>query len=190
VVEKWLNSSRREGTSMVGASKTAAVQSDCEDSMKKTLKTLIVLLFSAGLIAITGCASDRAVVQQANDFDQTLEKAVIHDPQLESYFQRLGTRIIQGAKGYDPENAGKSENAWMYKDLQVHLVNSKTLNAFTTGGNHMYIYNQLFQDAKTEDELAAVMSHEYAHINRRHVQPGMNRQYALMGVAAAAGRAG
>jgi len=50
----------------------------------------------------------------------------------------------------------------MFKDLQVHLVNSKTLNAFTTGGNHMYIYNQLFQEARSEDELAGVMSHEYA----------------------------
>jgi predicted Zn-dependent protease len=157
----------------------------------KTAKTLIVLVFGAGLTALLGgCASDRAVVQQANEFDQTLEKAVIHDPQLESYFQRLGARVIDGARAYEPDEARKSENAWMFKDLQVHLVNSKTLNAFTTGGNHMYIYSQLFQDARSEDELAAVMSHEYAHINRRHVQQGMNRQYALMGVAAAAGAAG
>jgi predicted Zn-dependent protease len=159
--------------------------------MKTALKLLIVLFIAAGFTSLLGgCASDRAVVQQANEVDQTLEKAVIHDPQIESYFQRLGARILNGAKAYDPENASKSENAWMYKDLQLHLVNSKTLNAFTTGGNHMYIYNQLFQDAKSEDELAAVMSHEYAHINRRHVQQGMNRQYALMGVAAAAGAAG
>ena len=159
--------------------------------MKTALKTLILLLFAAGFTGLLGgCASDRAVVQQANEFDQTLEKAVIKDPQIESYFQRLGVRIIEGARAYEPDEARKPENSWMFKDLQVHLVNSKTLNAFTTGGNHMYIYNQLFQDAKSEDELAAVMSHEYAHINRRHVQQGMNRQYALMGVAAAAGAAG
>src|SRR5258706_3878123 len=78
----------------------------------------------------------------------------------------------------------------MFKDLQVHLVNSKTLNAFTPGGNHMYINTQLFQDAKSEDKLAAVMSHEYAYTSRGQVQQGMNRQYALMGVAAAAGAAG
>ena len=159
--------------------------------MKKPLKLLIVLVFGLTLAALLGgCATDRAVVQQANDFDQTLEKAAIKDPQIESYFQRLGVRIIEGARAYEPDEARKPENSWMFKDLQVHLVNSKTLNAFTTGGNHMYIYNQLFQDARSEDELAAVMSHEYAHINRRHVQQGMNRQYALMGVAAAAGAAG
>ncbi len=159
--------------------------------MKNTLKTLIVLLFASAFAGLLGgCASDRAVVQQANEFDTTLEKAVIHDPQIESYFQRLGQRIIDGAKASEPDAVNKEENAWMFKNMQFHLVNSKTLNAFTTGGEHMYIYNQLFQDARSEDELAAVMSHEYAHVNRRHVQQGMNRQYALMGVAAAAGAAG
>src|SRR3989449_3045325 len=159
--------------------------------MKTALKSLIFLVFGAGFVGLLGgCASDRAVVQQANEFDQTLEKAVIHDPQLESYFQWLGARVVDGARAYEPDEARNPENSWMFQDLQVHLVNSKPLNAFTTGGNHMYIYNQLFQDARSEDELAAVMSHEYAHINRRHVQQGMNRQYALMGVAAAAGAAG
>lgn len=160
--------------------------------MKKTLKNLIVLVLGPGLLALLGgCASDRAVVQQAEEFNTTLDKAVIHDPQLESYFQRLGQRVIAGAKQYDAEASKKDENKWMFsKDMEFHLVNSKTLNAFTTGGEHMYIYNELFQQAKTEDELVAVMSHEYAHVYRRHVQQGMNRQYAILGAAAAAGAAG
>jgi len=160
--------------------------------MKTALKTLIVLIFAAGFAGLLGgCATDRAVVQQADEFNTTLDKAVIHDPQLESYFQRLGSRIIAGAKVYDAEASKKEENKWMFsKDMEFHLVNSKTLNAFTTGGEHMYIYNELFQQAKSEDELTAVMSHEYAHVYRRHVQQGMNRQYAILGAAAAAGAAG
>jgi len=170
---------------------SAGVTVSLEEPMKTPLNKLIVLFFAAGLaILLGGCASDRAVVQQANEFDNTLEKAVVHDPQLENYFQRIGQRIIAGVKAYEPEEAKKEENAWMFKNPQFHLVNSKTLNAFTTGGEHIYIYNQLFQEAKTEDELAAVMSHEFAHINRRHVQQVMNRQYALAGAAAAAGAAG
>src|SRR5258705_6207955 len=160
--------------------------------MKTALKTLIVVVLGPGLLSLSGgCATDRAVVQQADEFNTTLDKAVIHDPQLESYFGRLGTRIINGAKAYDAEASKKDENKWMFsKDMQFHLVNSKTLNAFTTGGDHMYIYNQLFQEARSEDELTAVMSHEYAHVYRRHVQQEMNRQYAILGAAAAAGAAG
>jgi predicted Zn-dependent protease len=69
-------------------------------------------------------------------------------------------------------------------------VNSETLNAFTTGGEHMYIYTGLFRQCKSEDELAAVMAHEFAHIYGRHVQKGMNRQMGLAGAALVAGGAG
>jgi predicted Zn-dependent protease len=70
------------------------------------------------------------------------------------------------------------------------LVNSKTLNAFTTGGTHIYIYNALFQLCANEDELAAVMAHEYGHIYCRHVDKGMNRQYGVLAASALAGGAG
>ena len=78
---------------MVGANPHGAVKLDVRNLMKKVLKTLFVSLFALSAAALLGgCASDRAVVQQANEVDQTLEKAVIHDPQIESYFQRLGAR--------------------------------------------------------------------------------------------------
>ena len=74
--------------------------------------------------------------------------------------------------------------------MKFHFVASDQLNAFTTGGEHMYIYSKLFASCRSEDELAAVMAHEFAHVYGRHVQKGMNRQYAMLGAAAAAGAAG
>jgi predicted Zn-dependent protease len=76
----------------------------------------------------------------------------------------------------------------MFSDkMHFYFVNSKTLNAFTTGGEHMYIYNELFEQCKTEDELAAVMAHEYGHVYARHVKKGMDRQVAQnVGTGAAA----
>ena len=78
----------------------------------------------------------------------------------------------------------------MFRNEEFHLVNSKTLNAFTTGGSHMYIYSQLLEQCRSEDELAAVMAHEYAHVYSRHVQKGMNRQYTNLGISAGAGLVG
>jgi hypothetical protein len=54
----------------------------------------------------------------------------------------------------------------------------------------MYIYTQLFEQAKSEDELAAVMAHEYGHVYARHVGKGMNRQYGALAAAAALAGAG
>ena len=52
------------------------------------------------------------------------------------------------------------------------------------------VRHQLFKQCRTEDELAAVMAHEFAHVYARHVQKGMNRQMMTMAAAAGAGAAG
>ena len=151
---------------------------------------LVVVIAASG----TGCATDRAVISQANQAHSGLQPAVMTDEPLSNYIQEVGNRIIESAQemsrqGYGPK--GKESNEWMFsKNMRFHFVNSKTLNAFTTGGEHMHIYTGLFQQCKTEDELAAVMAHEFAHIYGRHVHKGMNRQFAILGAAAAAGAAG
>lgn len=156
------------------------------------------VLLTLGVIAFaTGCATDKSVIDQAQQVHGSLEPAIIRDQRLASYLQSVGERIIAAAKDADEEKVGpkshfdKQDDQWMYSQkMQFHLVNSKTLNAFTTGGEHMYIYNELFQECKSEDELAAVMAHEYAHVYCRHVAKGMNRQYGALGIAALAGAAG
>ena len=74
----------------------------------------------------------------------------------------------------------------MFQDVQFHMVGSPTLNAFTTGGHHVYIYSELFENCRDEDEFAAVCSHEFAHIYCRHVQQGTDRQYGVYAGAALA----
>lgn len=155
---------------------------------------IVIVLFCS--IFGAGCATDQQVINYAEEAHGSLKPAVMNDQQLDNYLQSVGGRIIAVAREmdrqkYGPESHFKEKSDWMYsKEMQFHLVNSKTLNAFTTGGEHMYIYNQLFQEARSEDELAAVMAHEYGHVYARHVHKGMNRQMALMGVAVGAGLGG
>jgi predicted Zn-dependent protease len=141
---------------------------------------------------LAGCATDRQVIQQAEDEHAQLKPAVMEDPELLKYLQSMGDRIVAAAKELDAEHYGpsshfesKESNDWMFSKEEFHLVNSKTLNAFTTGGEHMYIYSQLMQQCKSEDELAAVMAHEYGHVYARHVHKGMNRQMAGAGAGVA-----
>src|SRR3954454_1866057 len=145
------------------------------------------------LLAAAGCANDQKVMAVADQMHTGLEPAVMHDPELSAYLQKVGDRIIDAARqldkeGYGPESHKSGENGWMFSDkMHFYFVNSKTLNAFTTGGEHMYIYNELCEQCKTEDELAAVMAHEYGHVYARHVKKGMDRQLAQnVGTGAAA----
>jgi predicted Zn-dependent protease len=155
------------------------------------LARLAVLLLL--LLAATGCANDQKVMAVADQVHTGLEPAVMDDPELSAYLQKIGDRIIDAARqldkeGYGPGSHKSGENGWMFSDkMRFYFVNSKTLNAFTTGGEHMYIYNELFEQCKTEDELAAVMAHEYGHVFARHVKKGMDRQVVQnVGTGAAA----
>lgn len=144
-----------------------------------------VLLFGLALVLLAagGCANDKQVMAVADQMHTGLQPAIMEDPELQGYMQKAGERIVETAAAMDKEGYGpkshtsSKDNAWMFSDkMKFYVVNSKTLNAFTTGGEHMYIYNELFQNCKTEDELAAVMAHEYAHVYARHVENGMDRQ--------------
>ena len=160
----------------------------------KLIRLCLFLIMSLGLLGSTACTvSDRQVVEQSDQFHDGLKPAVIRDPELDRYINRVGQRIVDAARQAHQDKIGpkshfqEDDSQWMFsKNMQFHFVNSKTLNAFTTGGEHMYIYTELFQKCKTEDELAAVMSHEYAHVYSRHVQKGTQRQYGVMGAAVAA----
>jgi predicted Zn-dependent protease len=149
----------------------------------------LLLLTMAALTA--GCATDKQIIAQASDAHTELEPAVITDRDLANYVQTIGDRIVAVAKdmsdeGYGPKAHKSGDTAWMFEGIQFHLVNSPTLNAFTTGGEHIYLYSELFNSSKTEDEFAAVVAHEFAHIYGRHVQKGTDRQYMVLGAAAAA----
>src|SRR5262245_12914041 len=153
---------------LAGCRETAVVFRLVQRSHERTnmfCRNLLVAAFLSAVIGCIGCANDRSVIDQAESMHGELQKAVINDPQLSNYLQQVGDRIIDAAKEADRAHVGpkshfdkNQQDAWMFsQQMQFHFVNSKTLNAFTTGGEHMYIYNQLFQECQSEDELAAVM---------------------------------
>lgn len=163
--------------------------------MRTTTLTRLVLLAALVPFLAAGCASDNQVRAQADETHAQLEPAVIKDAELAAYLQQLGARVAAAAQELDKQHVGpkshfKEDNSWMFATDEFHLVNSDQLNAFTTGGSHMYVYAQLMQTCRSEDELAAVVSHEFAHVYCRHVHKGMNRQMWTLGGAAALGAAG
>ncbi len=167
-------------------------------SVKIIGRVAVGLGLVAWCLAAGGCANDQKVINQAVQSNQALQPAIENDPQVVGYMQRVGRRVQQAAQQLDREHQGPdthfvsgSDNSWMFSDqVQFHLVNSDTLNAFTTGGQHVYVYRKLMDICDTEDQLAAVMAHEFGHIYCRHVHAGMNRQIAMMGAAGLAGVAG
>lgn len=55
------------------------------------------------------------------------------------------------------------------KDLKIYLLDDQSLNAFTSGGNEMYINSGIITHFKDIDVLRGVIAHEMGHILGRHV---------------------
>ncbi len=52
--------------------------------------------------------------------------------------------------------------------LEVVIIENPTINAFAVPGGVIGIHTGLLSNAKSEDELASVLSHELAHLSQRH----------------------
>jgi predicted Zn-dependent protease len=55
------------------------------------------------------------------------------------------------------------------KDVRLHIVGDKQINAFVTGGQQMFINTGLIIQTRTPNELIGVMAHETGHISGGHL---------------------
>jgi predicted Zn-dependent protease len=87
---------------------------------------------------------------------------VIDDPLLEGYLQGLGYRL-----------ASRSDRP--VQPFTFFLMRSRQINAFATIGGYIGMNAGLILTAEREDEVAAVLAHEIAHVTQRHVLRAVER---------------
>jgi len=89
------------------------------------------------------------------------------DPALQAYVDRLGREI---AAGMD-----------LPTDLQLDffVIEGSTVNAFTTLGGYIFVFDGLLQELDDENSLAMVLAHEIAHAANRDPLSGASRGILL-----------
>lgn len=87
---------------------------------------------------------------------------LLDDPLVDDWLQNMGTRL--GSNSAQPR---QSYTFFMLKDRQI--------NAFATLGGYVGVNAGLVLTAEREDEVAAVLSHEIAHVTQQHVLRGVER---------------
>src|SRR5690606_11014704 len=81
---------------------------------------------------------------------------VLEDPLLESSLSGRGYRLV--ASSERPE-----------QPFTFFLLHAREINAFATLGGYVGVNAGLFLHAESEDEVAAVLAHEVAHVTQRHL---------------------
>jgi Zn-dependent protease with chaperone function len=126
------------------------------------------------------------IVQQA---DQMLW--LLGDPAAERRFGFLMSRFLIAFHSIDKN---EDRNKWVNKVFQrvvepgrrdkfqyrIYIVRNKEINAFALPGGYVFIHTGMLDFVKSDDELACVIAHELAHINRRHSLNSLRRNYAFI----------
>ena len=97
--------------------------------------------------------------------DQLQRKGkIIEDARAQAYLDGMLARVDrQRPRGLPP--------------LQGHIVADAGVNAFTTGGGYVFVNAGMMAAMENEAQLAMVIAHEVAHVDRGHVSAGrQNRQ--------------
>ena len=87
---------------------------------------------------------------------------LLEEPLLNEWLQDMGGRL-----GADSDQPRQPFTFFMLKDRQI--------NAFATLGGYIGVNAGLVLTAEREDEVAAVISHEIAHVTQQHVLRGVER---------------
>lgn len=88
---------------------------------------------------------------------------VLDDPQVDQYLHTLGYRLVSASA--DPGQR-----------YTFTLINVPEINSFATFGGYIFIFSGMLTVTQNQDELAAVMAHELAHVSQHHLQRAIEDQ--------------
>jgi predicted Zn-dependent protease len=80
---------------------------------------------------------------------------VVDDPLISEYINRIGQNLVRSSDAKVP--------------FTFQVIEGDSPNAFALPGGYVFVYTALLKIADEEDELAAAMAHEIAHVAARHM---------------------
>lgn len=139
------------------------------------LAALILVLAPCRAWALFGSMTVADEIEMGKKFDNTIRAQMpfVDDPEIVSYVKGVVDRV---ATTLPPQ-------PWT---IQSGVVVHGSMNAFAVPGGYIYIFTGLILNVDNEDELAAVIGHELAHVTERHVAKRMD-QMRFISIASIAG---
>jgi predicted Zn-dependent protease len=148
--------------------------------MKALARPILVLLT---LLLLAGCyevpVTGRRAMNLVDDKEVTKMSIAMFDDMKRRYrvsrdrsrieqLQRVGDRISK-VVFWDMPDA----------DWEFVVFDVPQINAFAMAGGKVGVFSGLFKIAKTDDQLAAVIAHEIAHVTAKHVHEKLSRELAV-----------
>lgn len=113
--------------------------------------------------------SEMAVLGAESWSDYRASAPLARDAAMQSRVQRVVERVLR-SNGKDPRN-------W-----DVAVFEDDTLNAFALPGGKIGVNTGMVRFCRSDDELAAVIGHEIAHVDLRHAAERVSQDMATRGL--------
>lgn len=144
-----------------------------------TSAALTDTLSTAGKIASDAGYSDAGnVLNAASSASKAMEEIT---PENEYYIGRaVAATVLTNYKPYSSSKqtsylnkiistlALNSDGNEPYNGYHVMILDSSEVNAFATSGGHIFVTRGLLDAASSEDQIAAALAHEMAHVQLQH----------------------
>ena len=133
---------------------------------------LRIVLFSFPLLALlSGCSlqlvdETEVVEMSAEQFAAIREElTVADDPEVRAYIQCVTDAIV-----------AELEPPYADLDWDLEIFDDEMVNAFAMPGGKIGVFTGLLAAAENQDQLAAVLGHEVAHVTEMHSLDRVNAQ--------------
>ena len=132
----------------------------------------------AGLVmaalVLGGCVSQVQIEQESADQFQQMRAQMTVSNSLadKAYVRCVASKIV-----------AQLEEPYASYDWDIEVFEDEAINAFAMPGGKIGVFTGIFKVATTQDELAAVIGHEVAHVTRDHSLERANRSAITQGAA-------
>jgi predicted Zn-dependent protease len=164
------------------------------------IKRIVIFIAALAVAGTITCAKDPVTGRKTLNFyniesEPRFGKQVL-DAQMKT-LRKKGRKLDQEADSEEHERiqqiVARIAPVTHYPQFpyEVHLAQVDVVNAWCAPGGKIMVYTGLWDPKKglvekgNEDQLAAVLAHEIAHANARHVTEALSRTMTIMMVGAA-----
>lgn len=125
-------------------------------------------------VALGGCVSQAQIETESADQFQQMRTSMPVSTSLadKAYVRCVSTAIIQ-----------QLEEPYASYEWDIEVFEDENINAFAMPGGKIGVFTGIFKVATNQDELAAVIGHEIAHVTQEHSLERANRSMVTQGAA-------
>ncbi|WP_375579109.1 M48 family metallopeptidase [Marivirga tractuosa] len=147
--------------------------------MNRNFRDLAIILIVA-LIIWAGFTYFSTTTEQQDlvSLEQEAEIAEFFNRQIFREFDSVNVELTDSIMNVIFERLSSGMDTVSY-EYDIYVLKSDQVNAFTAFNGQLFVFTGLIEQTETAEELAAVLAHELAHAENRHVIKNLVKEIGL-----------